>query len=311
MCKLFAMTNVSDIKISEKLLYTIRNAVCKHNDKDGFGYVVNTIDGQIWGQKVVNPFKFRPLDTGKTTTQRLPIVSVTSQESFGPVSHKDNVSLMAHGRMSTNTININNTHPFLNDDVALCHNGVVSDPYKTVDKATLKTDCDTELLLRMWETGGVNDIQDNASGYYAVIVLDKLSQLHLIRDDRATLFIAWSDTAKSFLIATTVEIIEDIAKTMGWTIEAPESVLDNVYAVFSGNSVTYTGAIEPLGYLSEPSAKGSTDNYLYRDYQDFRDEREKYLYADTEEQLNDDDMPDEEDAIDPDDITEMLKRKLA
>ena len=28
-------------------------------------------------------------------------------------------------------------------------------------------------------------------------------------------------------------------------------------------------------------------------------------------QLNDDDMPDEDDAIDPDDITEMLKRNLA
>ena len=245
MCKIFAMTNVSRVKITTDLINVVRDALCKHNDRDGFGYAINTVGGNLWGEKTTAPFQFEPLNYRQSSvTQNLPIVEIENQ-SFGEIS-EDNQSFIAHGRMSTNVINIGTTHPFLSDNVALIHNGVVSDPWKEAGRLT--TGCDTEILLNLWERNGMDCIEENAAGYYALAILDKLGQLHIARDDRANLFIAWSETVNSYLIATTVEILQSIADRMQWIIEVPEKIVDNVYAVFKGNEVISYKEISPVGF---------------------------------------------------------------
>ncbi len=242
MCKVFAMTNVSQVKVNTKLISTIRNEVCRHADQDGFGYAVLSTKGEIGGERTIRPLNFRPLinpDTPKVV-ENLPIV-LKANNGFGVLDLSNAKSLIAHGRLSTNTVCLENTHPFTNGEVALIHNGVVNDPTSTLKNLT--STCDSEILLRYWERGGVEEVEKMVSGYYAFAVLDKHGLLHITRDDRADLFISYCRTVDSFIIATTAEIIRNVAKEMKWKIEHPEEILEKSYTVFDGNEIIKHRAI--------------------------------------------------------------------
>jgi predicted glutamine amidotransferase len=244
MCKVFAMTNVSQFKVGAKFLSIVRNEVCRHADQDGFGYAVLGKDGDIGGERTIRPLNFRPLidPSSPDTTKKLPIV-LDANNSFGKIDTVTPKSLIVHGRLSTNTINLLNTHPFTNGEVALIHNGVVRDPTSTLKN--LVSTCDSEILLRYWEKGGMDAIEKMVTGYYAVAILDKSGHLHIIRDDRADLFIAYNRTVDSFMIATTSEIIRNVAKEMKWKIEHPEEILEKTYTVFDSNDILDHRSISP------------------------------------------------------------------
>src|SRR5271165_3209655 len=146
MCKVFAMTNVSQFKVGSKFISTVRNEVCRHADQDGFGYAMLSKKGDIGGERTMRPLNFRPLidPAGPKTTKELPIV-LDANNSFGKIDLTDAKSFIAHGRLSTNSISLLNTHPFTNGEVALIHNGVVRDPSGSLKN--LVSTCDSEILL--------------------------------------------------------------------------------------------------------------------------------------------------------------------
>jgi predicted glutamine amidotransferase len=315
MCKIFAMTNVTKVKVSKELLNVVRDAVCRLSDRDGFGYAVNTLDGQLWGERTTNPFDLDALAHKPVNmTNQLPIVS--AQNSFGPKDAVNNVSFIAHGRMSTNQVNIQNTHPFVNKQVALIHNGVVSDPHGAVSGLT--TNCDTEILLKLWEQGEIEAIEEHAAGYYAVALLDTSGQLHIVRDSRASLFIAYSETVDSYLIATTETIIKEIAKNMNWKVEEVQPIVDNVYAVFSGNDILSYEEIYPLGYgYGIDESKVATALGQSKEISQFNDipsddvprDWESLSALDNYTMACDDDSPDLSDGIEYADVVDLINRR--
>jgi hypothetical protein len=117
-------------------------------------------------------------------------------------------------------------------------------------KGELTTTCDTEIILRLWERGGMADVEANTAGYYAIMVLDSEGLLHVAKDDRAPLVIAYSSTIETYLMATNEDILESIAKRMNWHHEPCEIVKNNVYIVFKGNEIQSFRAIEPIGFVS-------------------------------------------------------------
>lgn len=244
MCKIFAMTNMENVEVNSKFLNIVREEVTKYTDKDGFGYAVLGQDGSLGGERTIRPGVFRPLEENYDEKQvlKLPIV-LRAKNKFGKINLKKPKSFIAHGRFSTNQVNLENTHPFTNGEVALIHNGVVNDESDKIKN--LVTSCDTELLLRYWEMGGIKEIEENISGYYAIALLDKTGLLHIARDNRAMLHISWCRTVGSFIIATTPDIIKAVAKRMKWKIEQPEEILDNTYAVFDGNEILVNNRIKP------------------------------------------------------------------
>lgn len=302
MCKIFAMTSVEHVKLTADFLGIVRDAVCKTADKDGFGYAVSTKDGQLWGERTISPLQFDALKPQKklTKTLALPIVEGMYSNAFGPVGADENAAFLAHGRMSTNTVSIENTHPFVSENAALIHNGVVQDAGDVVTKS-LKTNCDSEILLRLWDFGGIDAIEDNASGYYAIALLDKHGQLHIVRDDRANLFVAWSETAQSFIIATTTEIIEDVAKRMHWELDAPQFIRDNTYAIFQGNDVIFHQEIIPLGYYRGGMDEGMVARSL-------GESEDNHGLACRYEYINSDDCPND-DEYEYQDIHSLMQRR--
>jgi predicted glutamine amidotransferase len=248
-CKLFALTNVSNVKVNKRLLKVINETITE-TDRHGFGYAVLGQSGKLGGERSMEPSRFNPLleSRGKLHAHRLPFVEKTSN-TFGKLDLDKGKALIAHGRFSTNVHSLENTHPFYNGKIALAHNGVVQDSTNGV-KALLKTTCDSEILLRYWETQGINGIVNNVTGYYAMLILDRVGKLHVIRDSIANLYITYVKDIDSYMIATTDEILETIADKMKWDIENIEAIKDNQHIVFDGNTVTHNAEISPKGKTS-------------------------------------------------------------
>lgn len=113
----------------------------------------------------------------------------------------------------------------------------------------------------------MEEIERNVSGYYAMGIFDSEGRLHVIRDDKASLYISYSKTVDSFIIATTDTIIENIASAMRWKFEPPMPLQDNSYLTFIGNECVASRAIVPRAAIYTASAAralGKTD-YLYAD----------------------------------------------
>lgn len=262
MCKIFAITDMSGIKLTNKLLEVIKTEVCKY-DKDGFGYSVLNQDGTIGGERTINPKQFQALTpgSGETEVEKLPFITKTYNK-FGTIKPDSVKTLIAHGRLSTNNVDLPHTHPFVSEHEALIHNGVVQDVSGLVDDL-LETDNDSEVLFRYWQHGGMEAVEEHVSGYYAFAVLNaKTGKLHIARDNRAMLHMAWCRTINSYIIATTKDIIHNVAKRMKWKIDAALEVNANTYVVFDGNEPEYHRPIEPYVGITNDALEDSIKKAL-------------------------------------------------
>ena len=245
MCKVFAMSNMAKFNITKKFVLSVKDAVTDNGkgDKDGFGYSVLGQDGSLGGERTTRVEGFIPLlaEPDRRVIKDLPFVNNT-RNSFGTITTENAQAFIGHGRYSTNEVNLENTHPYYNGEVSLIHNGVVRDPDKKI--VNLKTTNDTEILLRCWEQGQMPMIEETVTGYYALAILESSGKLHIIRDDRATLYISYCRTVDSYIFATTSAIIKKVARDMKWHVEEPEEVQENVHIVFQGNDFTFT-SIQP------------------------------------------------------------------
>lgn len=234
MCKILAITNLKNIVLDQKTLESIKDVLCAY-DRDGFGFAVSHEDKSVFQYRTTETKALSGIDSNRafllqgTTPLTLKV---------GRQRRETQVSGIFHGRMSTNSVSVDNTHPFaLSSGGALIHNGVVYDDGYLDD---LKTDCDTEILAVYWNIGGVNEIQTNVSGYAAMAILDQ-GQLHVIRDDRATLFMAWSQRLETFIIATTIDILKSIGSILNAELTDINRVNDNSHLIFESNTLVGLG----------------------------------------------------------------------
>jgi hypothetical protein len=137
--------------------------------------------------------------------------------------------------------------------------------------------------------GGMAQVEKWITGYYAFCVLDRSTGfLHVVRDDKAKLFLAYCRTIDAFIIATTEEIIQKVARSMSWHIERPEPIIENTSVTFDRNEIIENTTINPKGYgstidssLAKRALGGAkvykTDAMYYKDY-------DKDYYGDVEEE---------------------------
>jgi hypothetical protein len=209
----------------------------------------------------------------------LPIVK-PEYKNFGIKSELKG-PIMFHGRTSTNSKGLKNTHPIVKNDWHLVHNGVVSN--KGPDYP-MTTDNDTEHLVHYLSTVGITGIESNLTGYYAFGAIAPDGKLHIARDSNARLVTCRIPTIDSYAFATTTDLIEKTCKHMGWKHGPIDIVEDNLYMIFDGNILIKNQTIKPRGYgyseekhmgaslhyLQEPSSsyrsKGSGSNKFYDEY---------------------------------------------
>jgi hypothetical protein len=208
-------------------------------DKDGVGYVASAIeDGELFGERWLKPgsaFKRRTAlsEKDQEISQKLGLaVDIEeSYNSFGRIGQPYS-AVMLHTRFATCGVSLNNVHPFVRDDTALIHNGIISNANRF--KTPLST-CDSEAILTSYLDQGVDQtissIEDTAGeleGYYACGVMARNREhqriVDIFRSAGASLYVAWVKSLGTLAYATKAEILKDAAKRARTTISTPHEI---------------------------------------------------------------------------------------
>jgi predicted glutamine amidotransferase len=272
MCKIITLTNLSKLdRQSFNKLASTSAKLLGRSEKDGFGFSVMTSSGVI-SQRYVNPNDVRPdLVQGKKLSFTNPVMNQTGAFSFDT---QFTGGAFFHGRVSTNTKSLNNTHPINKHGWSLIHNGVVTDHGPKYDMITSN---DTEHCLERL-VQGIAQVEQHITGYYALAAFSPDNNLHIVRDSIAQLFCAYVDTIDSLIFATTQDLINETCKAMSWSYDSIQKVMDNVYLIFdqSGQLLSQVD-IKPRGYDDYSMSKSELslgkkwqgewkdDNLLYLD----------------------------------------------
>ena len=94
-------------------------------------------------------------------------------------------ALLIHGRYATCDVNVDNTHPFIDRNHGLIHNGVVSSDTYEPKHST----CDSEILLQAYLAAGKEGLT-KVEGYAAFGLIDAKRNVHIARDNKANLHCA-------------------------------------------------------------------------------------------------------------------------
>lgn len=246
MCKIFTLTNMSKIKNLNKTINIISEHLAS-SEKDGFGYAIQGSEG-VFGERSTMPDTFlTSFDKPVTSTN----YAIDIYNRFG-IKNKAVGAGLFHGRISTNDKTLLNTHPISADNWHLIHNGVVTNHGP---QYTMNTTNDTEHLLHYLKgPGGIKDIETHLTGYYAISALDPQGQLHVFKDNIASLFVAKVESIDSVIFATTPFLIINICAELGWEYSIISQVKNNTYLIFKDNNLMYHGNISPLGFTKQETA---------------------------------------------------------
>lgn len=225
MCKIIILqSSPKSPKARRKLISAAWNYFARTGESDGFGAAWISSTGLLSWAKSSSP---------STSTRMLPDFVEGFRGSLHCDLPGDGGWMLLHGRRATCGIDLDNTHPMLDQGMALIHNGVVkSDRFKNVT-----TTCDSELLLRAIDQEGVTGLSE-IMGYYAFGMLRKRRDgwhALIARDDTAKLRVgrlpngrtAWSTTDDGLSLARAIPVGDAKAMT------AVEFAPDNTYSIMS------------------------------------------------------------------------------
>lgn len=222
MCKIAILTQHSPAEMRGIILATW--AAMSTSEKDGFGACWLSPSGRIQSVRSSSPSE------GEEQPDFV--------DGFwsGAFSKSNGGPLLIHGRTATCDVNLTNTHPLINGNRALIHNGIVS----STRYHNVTTTNDSELLLHAW-ADGIGAVERDISGYYAFAHLTASRRgwtLDILRDGRASL-VAGRLPEGGFAFATTEAVLKATkAKRCG-------KVRDNVWIRYRGTRHVHTKGFTP------------------------------------------------------------------
>jgi len=211
MCKIFIIPGLKSDKLEDaKKLIKEATKIMAETEKDGVGYAAITNNGDIYGEKWLNPedawaIKANPepdlpsyeeLFLAQNFGDALTGLELEKEvkevySSYGTIdadSLRDTVAIMLHARKKTEgEICLKNTHPFyeVNDkdwpDTAIIHNGTIRNHEKLAKK--LYSTCDSEVILHEYKQvaitynpDGIDSLAKTLKGLYAVGALSSIQE---------------------------------------------------------------------------------------------------------------------------------------
>lgn len=215
MCKLLAVLDIED----EDLALSFTELAVKpmtENDKDGLGTIKVGPDG-VGVARWRYPKDFPHTKTPGPFLEKYKDLIEPVYNTEGPTSQTGLWALGVHSRMATCGKTLQNTHPFVKEDLALIHNGVITNHAGI--KKTLSS-CDSEALLTKYLEHDVKNnfenlqlVCDDVTGWYAFMVFSKDGYVDIVRDDRTSLYFAHVEDIGT-VFATTEGIIKSAAGRM-------------------------------------------------------------------------------------------------
>jgi len=209
MCKLAAVTGPLSLSQQHSILNVV-NGSFSLSQKDGFGFAsYSHADRSLAVGRYLDPTHYWPF--GMRGIPRF--LRGGAYKEMGRQLPGVSSCLVMHGRTSTNQKAIENVHPFINGDLVLAHNGMVSwdGPAKLTPHSA--KGCDSEQLLSwLADPGNTFSMAHKVwGGWGAVLLLNtRLGKLTLAKDG-ASLFIA-KRQSKGWVMATTPDDIAAIGR---------------------------------------------------------------------------------------------------
>jgi hypothetical protein len=234
MCKVMMMAGIKANKTRQA--WEFLQASVKHmskTDNDGLGYVASS-NGELFGERwLKNTDAFKRREQFDNVDQRMisllgDALSIKkTYNSFGNRNLGLHVNaIMLHTRMATCSVNIENTHPFVVNETALIHNGVINN---VKDLKQYQSTCDSECIVNEYIDGDVistpnaiNDVVSKLKGYYAVGILSKtidgVPYLDVFKCDRANLVVGYVKELDTYVFCTLADILKKTAKDAKMTV---------------------------------------------------------------------------------------------
>ena len=184
MCKQACITDLTGISLSKRALETIKDIITSNRNDDGFGYSVAG-QGKLFSEKTQDVEGWKAYTPASKIHVAMPPAFTRTPAGWQKGTFpKEPKSIIIHGRFSTNTKTLQNTHPFVtaSNTCAMIHNGVVHDEGLVPIKTT--TNNDSEIIFRYHLAGGVDKVTANVSGYYSYMFLHSNNKLEIIKDDK-------------------------------------------------------------------------------------------------------------------------------
>lgn len=253
MCKIMCMSGINKDTRQAALLF-VKEMASKmtYGNSDGMGYAATTTDGNVFGERWLHNYKafkerqVQPqVDPMSEFDERIisyfggilkKKVYIPPKEydsfAFDPINPEDGLqcftSMTLHARLATSGKEFINTHPFVNDNTTLIHNGVI----RNIGKNDLKiSSCDSEKILNLYlkhdvknKPQNIQKVADKLQGYYACGMYSKLTDgtliLDIFKDNSARLSAAFVDELQTIVFSSVLNDIKDACRDLGFTISS-------------------------------------------------------------------------------------------
>ena len=234
MCKILVIPSIkkSNVENAWKLCKEIAPLMSRIDD-DGFGFAAMDSSGNLLGERWLNS-KLAMTDNCGLTLSDVKVLKTMGPKlvkesfeynKFGDLKNKkDIVSIMLHARKATTPKGLINTHPFVKNDTAIIHNGMISNHERLTKEFST---CDSEAILHEYleynaahNPKQVQEMVNNLDGYYAVGVMSKnennIPIVDVFKSQAANLICTYVDEIESVVFCTAQHLIVDALETLKW-----------------------------------------------------------------------------------------------
>ena len=258
MCKLLGFS--VDTKLtSEKLAEVIvASKELLKDQKDGFGYALS--GGDIEGITSLRLTSGTLLGYGYDEPEEWGDITRQPYEAKGKVAPC--TAGIFHGRTSTNAVTIQNTHPFVSEDLALVHNGIVIYSGK---KRKKKGTCDSEDIFNSFTKGsGWRELKKHYSGYAGLLLLRPDGEITIYKDETPSLYIC--KVSGGFVVGTSAHDTASLAKILDDKPNAPWMLKSDIATTCKNGKIESKKKVEPMerqSFKQDTLSLGYSTKYRY------------------------------------------------
>jgi glucosamine 6-phosphate synthetase-like amidotransferase/phosphosugar isomerase protein len=245
MCKIMGMPGVKPELIEQAWSFVVasRPYMTKADD-DGYGYAAFTKAGNLIAEKWLDTntaYNYPEKDLmlkerlGEVLTED---VKEPVYDSFGELETEVSC-IITHSRLATCDVSLKNVHPFIKNNIALIHNGIIRNHDKFPKEVS---SCDSEAILQLYTKEQVNlfpqnidNITKQLQGYYGCMILAEDSTGRKIMDvikHQANLYLTWVNELETFVICTSDDIIKKTCVDMDYSHEKIFTIAPNTFVRF-------------------------------------------------------------------------------
>lgn len=233
MCKVAIIPAIKHPSKTAKFIEVLAKEISVGNT-DGLGYAAVTDSGDLFGERwLVNSTAFHNRIPEKykmfsgVSTSGVGSEPPANYNNFGVPGKtlEDAKAITLHTRFATSSKGFQNTHPFVDGDTSLIHNGVISN----VEDFNFKlSSCDSEAILISYLKHGMNmDVSKAASvaadltGYYvaALFSIDAAGNrvLDIMKGNNEAFYCVWVNELETYVFCSSEVNVQSACKELGYT----------------------------------------------------------------------------------------------